>query len=40
MEFLMHLTQRLVRDVRVDLSRGDGGVAEHGLDASDVGAID
>lgn len=39
MVFLVHFPQLLVRHVRIDLRGGDVFVAEHGLDASDVGAV-
>lgn len=39
MEGLVDFFQAFVRDVGVDLSSGDGGVAEHGLNRSNIGAI-
>lgn len=39
MEFFMDVSQLFVCDVRVNLCGLDVGVAEHGLDASDVGAV-
>ena len=36
---LMDLSELLVRDVGVDLGRGDRRVAEHGLDRADIGAV-
>ena len=36
----MNLFQPLVGYVGIDLSGGDRGVAKHGLDTPDVGAID
>ncbi len=38
-EFVMHFFEMLVGDVGVDLGSGDVGVAEHGLDGTDVGAV-
>jgi len=38
-EFLVDLAEVFVRDVGINLGRGDGGVTEHCLDASDVGAV-
>ncbi len=40
MKFFMNFPQSLIREVGVDLGGGDGGVAEHFLDGSDVGAVD
>ena len=39
MKFLVYLLELLIGDVGVDLGGGDGGVAEHALDAADVGSI-
>lgn len=39
-EGLMDFFQMFVGYVGIDLGRGDRSVAEHGLDAADVGAID
>ncbi len=36
----MNFTESIVGDIVIDLSGGDGGMAEHGLDAPDVSAID
>lgn len=38
-ELLMYLAEVGVGDVGVDLSGGDVGVAEHGLDGANVGAV-
>ena len=39
MKLLVDVAQMGIGDVGINLGRGDGGVAEHGLDAADVGAI-
>ncbi len=39
MKPLVHLTELLVGNVRVDLRRRDGRMTEHSLDRADVGAI-
>src|SRR5690349_2386901 len=39
MKLLIHALQPRPRDVRVDLRRGDVGVAEHHLHAAQVGAV-
>lgn len=39
MKLFVHLVEPLVGDVGVNLRGGDGGVAEHLLDRTDVGTI-
>ncbi len=39
MEFFVDFAKVGVGDVSVDLGGGDVGVAEHGLDAAEVGAV-
>ena len=39
MKFVVDFFEVGVGDVSVDLSGGDVGVAEHGLDSTEVGAI-
>ncbi len=38
-EFIVDFFEVLVRDVGVDLGGGNVGVAEHGLDGAEIGAI-
>ena len=38
-KFLMNIAELGIGDVGVDLGGGDGGMAEHGLDGADVGAV-
>lgn len=35
----VYFFQSLIRNVRINLCCGDGGVAEEGLDAADIGAV-
>ena len=39
MEFFVDVVQTFVGDMRVDLRGGNVGVAEHGLDGAQVGAV-
>jgi hypothetical protein len=40
MKIFVDVAELLVGDVGVDLCGSDGGVAEHGLDAANVGAVE
>ena len=38
MKSFMHFAQLLIGDVRIDLGRGDGGMAQHRLHRTDIRA--